>query len=99
MSVQDAILATQPTSYWPLDDLEGPSCRDEKGLHNAFVAAQGVTLAVIPFGSVQVPYFDGALGSVLTIEDDPRYSQPYGNADRRGVGVSARTRQHVHRWN
>ena len=23
MSVNDAILATQPTSYWPLDDLGG----------------------------------------------------------------------------
>jgi hypothetical protein len=80
MSVKDAILTTQPTSYWPLDDLNGPSCRDEVGLHNASLPAHGVTLAVIPFGTAQAPYFDGALGSVLTIDDDRRYSQPYTNA-------------------
>jgi hypothetical protein len=80
MSVQDAILNTEPTSYWPLDDLSGVSCHDEMGLHDAAVPAQGVTLAVIPFGIAQAPYFDGALGSVLTIDDDPQYSQPYGNA-------------------
>ncbi|MBV8095118.1 MAG: hypothetical protein JO110_18200 [Acetobacteraceae bacterium] len=82
MSVKDAILSTQPTSYWPLDDATGP-CHDELGLHSAVMPTQGgVTLAVIPFGPgpAQAPYFDGELGSVLTIGDDPRYSQPYKNA-------------------
>jgi hypothetical protein len=54
MSVKDAILTTRPTSYWPLDELNGPSCQDEMGLHNASVPAQGVTLAVIPFGTAQL---------------------------------------------
>ena len=40
----------------------------------------GVTLSVLPFGTSQAPFFDGALGSVLTIPDDPRYSQPFSNA-------------------
>jgi hypothetical protein len=80
MSAKDAILNTQPTSYWPLDDLNGLSCHDEMGLHDASVPVQGVTLAVIPFGAAQAPYFDGALGSVLTIDDDPHYSQPCANA-------------------
>lgn len=80
MSVKDAILNTQPTSYWPLDDYDVSSCQDEMGLHNASLPAQGVTLAVIPFGAAQAPYFDGALGGFLTIDDDPRYSQPYANA-------------------
>ena len=80
MSIKDTILSTQPTSYWPLDDLNGLSCHDEMGLHNATVPTQGVTLAVIPCGISQAPYFNGALGSFLTIGDDPRYSQPYANA-------------------
>jgi hypothetical protein len=80
MSIEDAILNTLPTSYWPLDDLDGLSCHDEMGLHDASVPTQGVTLAVIPFGASQAPYFDGALGSFLTIADDPRYSQPFANA-------------------
>jgi hypothetical protein len=80
MSIKDAILDTLPTSYWPLDDLAGPSCHDEMGLHAASVPPQGVTLAVIPFGASQAPYFDGGLGSFLTIDDDPQYSQPYANA-------------------
>src|SRR5262249_41561675 len=29
MAVKTAILATQPTSYWPLDDAAGSSCHDE----------------------------------------------------------------------
>jgi Concanavalin A-like lectin/glucanases superfamily len=80
MSIKDAILNTLPTSYWPLDDLDSLSCHDEMGLHDASVPTQGVTLAVIPFGASQAPYFDGAVGSFLTIGDDPRYSQPYANA-------------------
>jgi len=60
MSIKDAILNTSPTSYWPLDDLDGLSCHDEIGLHDASVPTQGVTLAVIPFGTSQAPYFDGA---------------------------------------
>ena len=39
-----------------------------------------VTLSVLPFGTSQAPFFDGALGSVLTIPDDPQYSQPFSNA-------------------
>ena len=81
MSVKDAILATQPTSYWPLDDLSGSSsCHDEMSLHDASLPLAGVTLSVLPFGTSQAPFFDGALGSVLTIPDDPQYSQPFANA-------------------
>jgi hypothetical protein len=80
MSVKDTILSTQPTSYWPLDVSGGSSCHDEMGLHDASTPTEGVALAVIPFGSSQAPYFDGALGSVLTIDDDAQYSQPYLNA-------------------
>ena len=51
MSVNDAILATQPTSYWPLDDLSGSSsCHDEMGLHDASLPSAGVTLSVLPSG-------------------------------------------------
>ena len=80
MSIKDAILNTSPTSYWPLDDLGGLSCHDQMGLHDASVPTQGVTLAVIPFGTSRTPYFDGALGSFLTIGNDPKYSQPHANA-------------------
>ena len=80
MSIKDTILSTLPTSYWPLDDLDGLSCHDEMGLHAASMPTQGVTLAVIPFGTSQVPYFDGALGSFLTIYNDLKYSQPHANA-------------------
>ena len=81
MSVRDAILTTQPTSYWPLDDLSGSSsCYDEMGLHDASLPSAGVTLSVLPFGTSQAPFFDGALGSVLTIPDDPQYSQPFSDA-------------------
>jgi hypothetical protein len=81
MSVKDAILTTQPTSYWPLDDLGGSSsCHDEMGLHDASLPLAGVTLSVLPFGTAQAPFFDGALRSVLTIPDDPHYSQPFAKA-------------------
>jgi hypothetical protein len=81
MSVNDAIIAANPTSYWPLDDAGGSaSCRDELGLHSAAAPSAGVTLSAIPFGAAQAPLFDGQLGSVLTIPDDPKYSQPYGKA-------------------
>jgi hypothetical protein len=56
MNIKDIILGTQPTSYWPLDDPGGSSCHDETGLHHASVPANGVSLAVIPFGSSQAPY-------------------------------------------
>ena len=80
MGIKVAILGTQPTSYWPLDDLVGSWCHDELGLHDASVPAEGVSLAVIPFGESQAPYFDGGLGSYLTIESDPKYSHAYANA-------------------
>jgi hypothetical protein len=36
MGVKEAILSTQPTSYWPLDDPGGSlSCHNEMGLHDA----------------------------------------------------------------
>jgi hypothetical protein len=44
------------------------------------MSAQGVTLSVIPFGASQAPFFDGVLGSFLTIDVDPQYSQSYANA-------------------
>ncbi len=74
MSIKVAILSSNPTSYWPLDDLVGSWCHDELSLHDASVPAQGVSLAVIPFGESQAPYFDGELGSYLTIDSDPKYS-------------------------
>ena len=81
MSIKSAILATQPTSYWPLDDAVGStSCHDEMGLHATSAPPPGVNLAVIPFGEILAPYFDGALGSALAIDSDPKYSQPYANA-------------------
>ena len=81
MSIKDAILATQPTSYWPLDDASGSqSCHDEMGLHDTLAIPGGVTLAVLPFGTSQAPFFDGALTSVLTIPNDPKYSQPFAQA-------------------
>jgi hypothetical protein len=80
MSTKDAILGTNPTSYWPLDDSPGSPCHDELGLHDASVPAQGVSLAVVPFGQSQAPYFDGNSGSFLTIDADPKYSQASANA-------------------
>ena len=80
MSVKTAILATLPTSYWPLDDPSGTSCHDEMGLHDASAPAAGVDLAVIPFGKILAPYFDGEIGSALEIKSDPKYSQPFANA-------------------
>jgi hypothetical protein len=86
MSVKDAILATQPTSYRPLDDPSGSSsCHDERGQHDASLPLAGVTLSALPFGTSQAPFFDGALKSVLTLPDDPRYSQPFAN----GLTVAA----------
>ena len=81
MTAKDAILSTEPTSYWPLDDLDGSSsCHDEMGVHDASMPKAGVTLSAIPFGASQGPFFDGALGSFLTIADDPQYSQDFANA-------------------
>src|SRR5262249_37004232 len=59
---------------WPLSDTIGTMCRDEMGLHDVVVNGTGVKLAAIPFGAVSVPYFDGEIGSVLTVADDPQYS-------------------------
>ena len=75
-----ATLNTGPTSYWPLDDVVGGSCHDETGLHDATRTGAGVKLAALPFGTASTPYFNGEIGSVLTVADDPRYSQPYANA-------------------
>jgi Concanavalin A-like lectin/glucanases superfamily len=80
MSTKKAILGTLPTSYWPLDDLSGFFCHDELDLHEALAPADGVSLAVVPFGASQAPYFDGELGSVLTIDSDLKYSHAFANA-------------------
>lgn len=79
MTVKAAILATAPTSHWPPDDAVAP-CHDEMGLHAAAVPGAGVNLAVIPFGDILGPTFDGEIGSRLQIDSDPMYSQPFANA-------------------
>jgi hypothetical protein len=80
MNLNTTILDTGPTSYWPLDDAAGGSCHDETGLHDAMVSSAAVKLAAIPFGAASAPYFDGEIGSVLTVVDDAQYSQPFANA-------------------
>src|SRR5260221_2984136 len=80
MGLKTATLDTSPTSYWPLDDAVGDSCHDEAGLHDTTMTGAGVKLAAIPFGAATAPYFDGEIGSVLTVVNDARYSQPYANA-------------------
>jgi hypothetical protein len=80
MSLDAAILDTTPTSYWPLTDDGNGLCHDEMSLNDATSNSDGVKLAAIPFGNASVPYFDGAIGSTLTIADAPQYSQPYANA-------------------
>jgi hypothetical protein len=49
-------------------------------LHDASAPVAGVTLATIPFGAIRAPFFDGEIGSRLTINNDSQYSQPYANA-------------------
>jgi hypothetical protein len=80
MSIITAILDTAPTSYWPLTDRSGTTCHDEMEFHDAVVNNSGVKLAAIPFGDSSVPYFDGGIGSVLSVANDPQYSQPFANA-------------------
>jgi len=80
MCFKTATLDTVPASYWPLDDAIGYSCHDEAGLHGAMMTGAGVKFAAIPFGAPSAPYFDGDIGSVLTVVDDAKYSQPYANA-------------------
>jgi len=80
MYFKTATLDTVPASYWPLDDAIGYSCHDEAGLHGAMMTGAGVKFAAIPFGAASAPYFDGDIGSVLTVVDDAKYSQPYANA-------------------
>jgi Concanavalin A-like lectin/glucanases superfamily len=78
--LETSILDTEPTSYWPLTDVDGATCHDEMGLHDAVVNGTGVKLAAIPFGDASAPYFDGEIGSFLTIASDPQYSQPFANS-------------------
>jgi len=80
MGLGTAILDTTPTSYWPLTDNGNGLCHDEMNLNDATSNSSGVKLASIPFGNASVPYFDGAIGSTLTVADAPQYSQPYANA-------------------
>lgn len=48
MGVKTAILATQPTSYWPFDDDAGSSCHDEAGLHALRRPPPGLHLRPFP---------------------------------------------------
>jgi hypothetical protein len=80
MTLDAAVLGTKPTSYWPLTDNVGATYRDEMALHDAVISSSGVKLSAIPFGGASVPFFDGEIGSVLTVADDPQYSQAYANA-------------------
>jgi|SRR5215475_37069 len=70
----------EPTSYWPLTDDSDGLCRDQMGLNDATANSSGVKLAAIPFGTASAPYFDGQIGSTLTVANAPQYSQPYANA-------------------
>lgn len=75
MTLRAAVLATDPTSYWPLDDAAGSAVvRDEKALNDGVPV--GVALAAVPFGAARMPHFDGQLGNFITIPDDPLYSHP-----------------------
>jgi hypothetical protein len=78
MGIKEAILATKPTSYWPLDDTSGNACHDD--LHEASLSQSEIKPAVVPSSQSSAPYFDGEIGSYLTITDDKRYSQSYANA-------------------
>jgi hypothetical protein len=50
MSLKSTILSAQPTSYWPLDDLDGSSCHDEMGLTmSAYPAAPRQSNAIAQF--------------------------------------------------
>src|SRR5215470_7477221 len=80
MSLLATILDTGPTSYWPLTDGSDGLCHDQMGLNNASTSSSGVKLAAIPFGSASAPYFDGEIGSTLTVANAPQYSQSYANA-------------------
>jgi hypothetical protein len=81
MSTRQAILDSMPVSYWPLDDDPlSTTVRDEMGLHPGVIASAGVCLSAVPFGRVAMPRFDGAIGSLITIPDDDRYSQTQTNA-------------------
>src|SRR5208283_2833347 len=59
-----------------------PSSLDAMGLKNAMLptSGTGVTLAAVPFGASAAPLFDGAIGSRLTIDSLPQYSQCFANA-------------------
>lgn len=79
MKLQSTILATNPTSYWPLGDAAGSNrIRDECGRHDG--EPFGVDLAEVPFGAERMPHFNGRLGTVITIPNDERYSHAYANA-------------------
>ena len=77
MSLKSAVLSTNPTSYWPLDDASG-NMHDECGLREG--VPSGVNLSAVPFGAVRMPYFDGQLGHAITIQDHERYSHQWANA-------------------
>src|SRR5580704_13408735 len=95
MSVKDAILATQPTSYWPLDDLSGffvLSRRDE--LARCVIALGGRHAFGSSLRDVAGAIFRRRLGER---PNHPRRSAIFATlrqrADRRGLAVSARAQQ------
>ena len=79
MSLKSAVLATSPTSYWPLDDAASSNrLHDECGLHDGLPV--GPELATMPFGASRMPKFSGRLGISIVIPDDERYAHTYANA-------------------
>ena len=72
MDLRTVVLDTVPASYWPLTDDGTGLCHDEMKLNDATSNSSGVKLAVIPFGNASVPYFDGTIGSTLTVADAPQ---------------------------
>jgi len=76
--VAAAILATSPTSYWPLDETAGAASAHDEMNRNAGAIDASLRLSVIPFGDASAPYFDGT--NLITVPDDAVYSQPYANA-------------------
>jgi hypothetical protein len=94
MSVKDAILATQPTSYWPLDDLSGSS---------SVTARWACTMRHCPWRASRFRSFPwDVAGTVFRRRLGERPNRPRRSAifatlrqraDRRGLAVSARAQQ------
>ncbi len=78
--VAAAILATSPTSYWPLDETPGAATAYDQMSRNDGAIDPSVQLSVIPFGDASAPLFDGTMSCLITVPNDAAYSQPYANA-------------------